>query len=138
MTLLPLSEELRWSNAKLRTLLLRRLRQPLDLDESTCKCGRHLDKLGDHRAACSTAGVLQTRAVPLERAWARVGREAGGRVRTNCYLKNLNAEEPRVRDDRRLEVVISGLPVYNGAQVVVNATLVSPLTRNSTVRSRAH
>ena len=68
-----------------------------------------MDALGDHRAACSTVGVLAARAVPLERAWARVGREAGGRVKTNVYLKNLNLLEARVRDDRRLEVVVSGL-----------------------------
>ena len=68
LTLVPVSEELQWSNAKLRTLLLRRLRLPLDLDHKHCKCGLPLDTFGDHRAACSTAGVLQTRAVPLERA----------------------------------------------------------------------
>ena len=85
LTLLPLNEELRWTNTKLRTLLLRRLRQPLDLDWCKCKCGQPLDALGDHRAACSTVGVLAARAVPLERAWARVGREAGGRVKTNVY-----------------------------------------------------
>ena len=60
-----------------------------------------------------------------------MGREAGGRVKTNVYLKDLNLLEMRVRDDRRLEVVVSGLPLYNGAQVAVDATLVSPLTRNA-------
>ena len=138
LTLLPLNEELRWTNTKLRALLLRRLRQPLDLDWRKCKCGQPLDALGDHRAACSTVGVLAARAVPPERAWARVGREAGGRVKTNVYLKNLNLLEARVRDDRRLEVVVSGLPLYNGAQVAVDATLVSPLTRKGQARARAH
>ena len=90
LTLLPLSEELQWENAKLRALLLRRLRLPLDLDERRCRCGKTLDWLGDHRAACGTGGVLQTRAVPLERMWARVGREAGARVRTHAYLNDLN------------------------------------------------
>ena len=104
-TLLPVNEELRWANAKLRTLLLRRLRLPLDLDHSHCKCGQKLDPQGDHRAACSTAGVLQTRAVPLERAWARVMREAGARTRTHTYLRNLNLHDVGVQDERREEVV---------------------------------
>ena len=138
LTLLPLNQELQWTNAKLRTLLLRGLRLPLDLDKRDCKCGRPLDPLGDHCAACSTVGVLQTRAVPLEGAWARVGREAGGRVRTNVYLRNLNLEDAQVRDDRRLEVVVSGLQAYGGAQVAVDATLVSPLTRAGKARPRAH
>ena len=99
LVLIPLNEELHWSNTKLRTLLLRRLRLALDLDWRKCKCGGDLDTLGDHRAACSTVGVLQTRAVPLERAWARVRREAGGRVRANAYLRNLNLLDARVRDD---------------------------------------
>ena len=65
-------------------------------------------------------------------------REAGGRVRTNAYLRNLNLLEAKVKDDRRLEVVVSGLPVHNGAQVAVDATLVSPLTRKGTARAKAH
>ena len=138
LTLLPLTEELQYENAKLRALLLRRLRLPLDLDTRRCKCGRTLDSLGDHRAACSTGGVLQTRAVPLERAWARVGREAGARVRTHAYLNNLNVLNVEPSDERRLEVVASGLPTCHGAQVAVDATLVSPLTRKGTARPRAH
>ena len=59
-------------------------------------------------------------------------------MKTNVYLKNLNLLEARVRDDRRLEVVVSGLPLYNGAQVAVDATLVFPLTRQGQTRARAH
>ena len=99
LTLLPVTEELQWSNTKLRILLLRRLRLPLDLDNRYCKCGAPLDTLGDHRAACSTVGTLQTRAVPLERTWARVVREAGARTRTHTYLRNLNLLDVGVRDD---------------------------------------
>ena len=138
LTLLPVTDELQWSNAKLRTLLLRRLRLPLDLDDRLCKCGRALDALGDHRAACSTSGMLQTRAVPLERAWARVLREAGARTKTHTYLRNLNLLDVGVRDDRRVEVTASGLAVHGGAQLAVDATLVSPLTRNGQARPRAH
>ena len=125
LTLLSVTNELKWSSAKLRTLLLRRLRLPLDLDDRRCKCGGLLDSLGDHRAACSTVGFLQTRAIPLERAWARVCREAGGRVKTNSYLRDLNLTGVHTTDERRLEVVVSGLPLHHGAQVAVDATLVT-------------
>ena len=45
LTLLPVTEELQWSNTKLRTLLLRRLRLPLNLDNRHCKCGAPLNTL---------------------------------------------------------------------------------------------
>ena len=44
----------------------------------------------------------------------------------------------RVRDDRQLKVVVSGLPLHLGAQVAIDATLVSPLKRNGQARPRAH
>ena len=139
LTVLPLTEELRWTNAQLKVLLLRRLRLPLSLDHNRCKCGRKLDKYGDHRAACSTVGVLKVRAIPQERAWARVCREAGGRVTTNRRLADLNlgAQRPRKEDDRRLEVVVQGLPVHHGSQVAVDATLVSPLKRSGEPQPKA-
>ena len=39
-----------------RVLLSRRLRLPLPLSSSLCRCGRSLDVFGHHRAACSRAG----------------------------------------------------------------------------------
>ena len=41
-------------------------------------------------------------------------------------------------DERKLEVVVTGLPLYNGAQIAVDCTLVSPLRRDGTARPRAH
>lgn len=64
-------------------LLLRRLRLPLPLTESRCRCRRVLDPLGDHRAACPWFGALRSRGCPLERAAARICREAGAKVSTN-------------------------------------------------------
>ena len=58
-------------------------------------------------------------------------------MRTHMYLRNFNLVDARVRDDRRLEVVVSGLPTHNGAQVAVDATMVSPLHRNGKARPRA-
>ena len=60
-----------------RILILRRLRLPLPLTERACRCRRAVDPLGDHLAACSRAGVLRSRGVPLGHAAARVCREVG-------------------------------------------------------------
>ena len=66
-----------------------------------------------------------------------MGREAGARVRTHAALNNLNVFSVQPSDERRLEVVASGLPPYHGAQVAVDAALVSPFTRKGTARPRA-
>ena len=76
-----------------------------------CRCGGLLDALGDQRTACPTAGVLSPRGAPLERAAARVCREAGSRVANNVMLRDMNIEVP-LADARRLEVLASGLPLY--------------------------
>ena len=56
-----------------------------------CRCRRRLDVYGDHHAACSRSGHLRARGAPLERAAARVCREAGATVATNVLLRDLNA-----------------------------------------------
>ena len=73
-------------------------------------------------------------------------REAGGRVRTNRLLTDLNLERDLVlerhparakKQERRLEVVVQGLAHNLGAQVAVDTTLVSPLKRDGTPRPKA-
>ena len=70
---------------------------------------------------------------PLERAVARVCREAGARVATNVFLRDLNLSMPL----SELEVVANGLPGFGGVQVAVDAALVSPVRRDGTNRPRA-
>ena len=106
-----------------RLLFLRRLRKPLPLTVRSCRCGRLLDCLGHHRSACPVAGALGRRGFPLENVAARICREAGGRVRTNV-------------DERRLEVVVDGLPLFRGAQLAIDASLVCPLTREGVAKPR--
>lgn len=120
-----------------RALLLRRLRLALPLVASRCRCRHLLDPHGDHRAACATAGTLARRSYPLESATARVCREAGARVRTNVMVRNLNVGVARPDDGRRIEVVADGLPLFHGAQLAVDATMVCALRRNGTARPRA-
>lgn len=67
----------------------------------------------------------------MERAAARVCRETGGRVTTNTPFTELIIPAPHRLDQRRIEVIANGLPLYEGAQLAVNATLFSPLTTAS-------
>ena len=85
-TVLPTSGDVAIPDSHFRVLLLRRLRMPLPLGPRNCSCRGMLDAYGDHRAACSTSGVLASRALPLERAIARVCQEAGARVGRNVAL----------------------------------------------------
>ena len=76
---IPSMKETRIDPQPFRLLFLRRLRLPLPLQARSCRCGRPLDVLGHHRAACANAGVLGRRGWVLENVAARVCREAGGR-----------------------------------------------------------
>ena len=109
---------------------------PLPLTTRRCLCRRSLDLLGDHRAACSNAGVLGARGAVLERAVARMVREAGATVGWNVMLRDLNLDEP-VLDERRIEIVANGLPIWHGSQVAIDTTMVSPLHQNGIARPRA-
>ena len=131
ITAFPTASEFRFENPLFRILLLRRLRLPLPPTAHTCSCRRPLDALGDHRAACAQAGVLRSRAVPLERALARICREAGARVATNVPLSRMNLDAP-ILDHRTIEVLANGLPLFHGAQLAVDTTLVSPVGRDGT------
>ena len=92
--------------------------------------------MSDHRAACAQSGVLRARGGPLERAAARICREGGARVTTNTRLADLNIHNLSRVDDRRIEVIANGLPMWGGSQLAVDTTLVSPLTRSGEPRSR--
>ena len=73
--------------------------------------------------------------MPIERMAARICREAGARVTTNTCLRDLNVDSLR-RGDRRLEVIANGLPLFHGAQIAVDTTLVSPIKRNDRPQPR--
>ena len=117
-----------------RNLILERLRLPLAVADATCECGTPLDSRGRHRAACPLSGRLRTRAVAPERT--RVCREAGAIVRTNVKLRDMNIAV-RADDERCIEVVASGLPLFHGAQLAVDITLRCALTSRGEPRTGA-
>ena len=51
------------------------------------------------------------------------------RVGRNVALAAMNVDVP-IHDGRRIEVVCNGLPLWHGAQLAVDATLVSPVSRD--------
>ena len=76
-TALPIHRISRMDPEPFRVLLLRRLRMPLPLNVRACRCGRPLDVLGHHRAACSRVGELGKRGFAAESAVAQICREGG-------------------------------------------------------------
>ena len=59
-------------------------------------------------------------------------------MRTNVFLRGSDLGVGGVLDNRRLEVVVDGLPLFNRAQLAVDTTLVSPIRRYGAPRPRAH
>ena len=105
--------------AHFRVLLLRRPRLPLPFVPARCPCGREQDAVGDHRSACPRSGVLRARGGPLERAAARICREAGAVVAMHTLVRDLNVGSVP-GDDRRIEVIANGLPLWGGMQLAVD------------------
>ena len=57
-------------------------------------------------------------------------------MQQNTLLREFNLEA-NVPDARKLEVLADNLPLWNGAQLAVDATLVSPVRANGEAYSRA-
>ena len=56
---------------------------------------------------------------------------------TNILVRDLDLGTPDARDARRLEVVVDGLPLFGGAQLAVDTTLVSAIQGNGEPRNGA-
>ena len=50
----------------------------------------------------------------------------GGRVSTNVFVRGLELAEFNALDNRLVEVIADGLPLWHGAQLAIDTTLVSP------------
>ena len=80
-------------------------------------------------------GLSGVEVAPLERAAARTCREARAPV-TTTLLTDLNLPTIDRVDNRRIEVIAHGLPLFQGAQLAVDTTLASPLSATSQPRRR--
>ena len=81
---------------------------------------------------CTETTRLPVRAL----AAARVCREAGATVTLNILVRDLNVDATRT-DDRHIEVIANGMPLWGGAQLAVDTTLVSALTAAGAPRRHA-
>ena len=95
------------------------------LSSHSCRCGRPLDWAITGQVVrwqvCWGDGIMHWSLQQL------ACREVGARVSTNVFLRDLDLVGIRVQDQRRIEVIAEGLPVFHGAQLVIDTTLVSPL-----------
>ena len=90
----PCSPLSRIESPLFRVLLQRRFSLPFPLSNRICRCGLPNDQFGHHFAACSRTWLLGRRGFPFESAVARICREAGGRVATNMFVRNMNFGAP--------------------------------------------
>ena len=58
-------------------------------------------------------------------------------MRRDVSLRDLNLPHVSPSDDRCIEVIVVGLPLFHGAQLVVDTILVALLKRNGQPRPRA-
>ena len=117
LSAIPKCPELTIENDCFSALLQRRLRLPLSLTARQCNgrtCRSDLDAYGDHRSACPRAGRLKKRSVPMEKMMARICREGGARVRTNVFIRDMNVGGVDLNDNRHIEIIADGLPLYHG------------------------
>ena len=68
--------------------------------------------------------------------YEQFNRNLGARVAQNVRLADMNLDAS-VQDDRCIEVVCNGLPLWHGAQLAVDATIVSPVGRTGEPRAGA-
>ena len=114
LTVTPTNRETTIPSHLFRVVFLRRLRLDLPLSVRCCPCGRPLDPGGHHRAACAQVGMLGRRGYALGSTMARICREAGGRVRTNMVVRDMDVPAPLAGDSRRLEVLLGCQSVVAG------------------------
>ena len=76
------------------------------------------------------------RGAPLERAAVRICREGEPRVATNVFSRDMKMDVP-LAGSRCIEVLANGLPLWQGAQVAVDTTFVSPVSRDGSARAGA-
>ena len=81
-----------------------------------CRCGRLLDSLGHHRAACGRVGVLGRPGICNRECCHSIVPRRRRRVATEHYASTWT-----------FQCVARCLPLFGDAQVTVDATLVSPL-----------
>ena len=137
----PIDESLTLPTVPFLLALRRRLSLELPTGSARCPCGALVDPWGNHFLACPSTGRLRRRGKALELAFAQLLREAGGpsaQVAPRPRLRDLAVPGVSALDQRELNVVARGLPLFGGRTIGVDATLRSPLSAAGAVRFGSH
>ena len=126
LNVLPVDGSLALPTVPFLLALRRRLSLELPAGPARCRCGAELDPWGNHFLACRSAGRLARRGNALELAFAQLLREAGGpsaQVATRPRIRDLAASGVSAHDQRELDVVARGLPLFDGRFIILDVTL---------------
>ena len=122
----PVSTASRFDPQSFR-VLLRRLWCQLPLCSATCRCGQPLDSRGHHRGACATAGGFGS---PRVSAGELCGTDLQGVRQHPCLrlgpFSRAKSRQPSGSAD--------GLPLFHGAQLAVDTTMVSTVRADGVCR----
>ena len=131
---IPSEIGLRMKPLRFLTAVRRRIRCPLLLSGGVCcrGCNSALDKYGDRAAVCAKSGRLKLRSIPFEKMWARILREARGKVRERVFLSEVGLTGIDPADGRNIEIVVTSLPLAHGILVAIDATKNYPLHADGT------
>ena len=127
--MLPTNRELSIPCSHFLVLLLRRLRLSLQLARRACR--RRRARRPAFTRSRATCRVLAARAS----ARACCGKRVPHVVR-NVHLADMKTDVP-VLNERRIDFVANGLPLWHGAQLAVDAIIVSPATGSGDARPGA-
>ena len=79
-----------------------------------------IDSFGHHHAMQQNRGIGSVRSCTREALQLEVCPEQGARVTTNVLVRDLNLPLPEATDNRRLEVVADGLPIFGGSLLTLD------------------
>ena len=128
LTTCPVTRALKLSNEQMQCAVRRRLGLAVKFEGA--------DRHGHHSLADNTGGRLNARHTGMLAAWKQVLVEAGGRVPDRNEERLLSSTHVLVPSDdqRRMDLVATGLNVYDGLPIFCDATILSPISRNGNAR----
>ena len=138
LTTIPTSLPLKMKDDSFRAALRRRLGLASLADNFTCEgCGSKIDKHGFHWMACNRTGRNHWRHRALLQAWRQIFYEAGGQIPDRNIERMLRTTNILVAilDDRRLDLIVTGLRAKRGLPLFCDLTVMSPLSVKFYARS---
>ena len=140
LNVFPIDESLALPSLPFLLALRRRLSLELPAGPAPCQCGALADPWDNHFLACRSAGRLARRG-KAELAFAQLLREASGlaaQVSTRSRICDFAVPSVSAHDQRELDVVARGLPLFDDRFIILDATLRSSFSSAGAVRFGSH